>query len=84
MSVDEDPETTIRGLIAAQLGTSVAAVGDEDRLQEDLGLDSTDGAELLVTLHQRHGLEIDIDELEGAATVADLVALARRSIGGGG
>lgn len=86
--MSDDPEstvrTTIRELIATQIGIASSGIADDDRIQEDLGLDSTDAAELVVTLNERHGLSIDLEQMEGAATVGDLVALAHRAAGADG
>jgi acyl carrier protein len=66
-------------LIALVTGSIVAgAVSPGDRLQEDLGMDSLEIADLLVAIEERFGVVISADALAGARTVAELEATVRR------
>ncbi len=46
-------------------------------LVDDLDLDSLDGVVLIVRLEDETGLEVEVEELRGCRTVADLVELVR-------
>ncbi|MBI4821863.1 MAG: acyl carrier protein [Deltaproteobacteria bacterium] len=54
----------------------------EDRLREDLGMDSVTSMELLSTLAERLRLDVEMEEAMAARTVGDVVALAERHLGG--
>ena len=48
----------------------------DDRIAEDLGIDSLDAIELLVALENRYGVQlVDNPRAAGVVTVEDLVAL---------
>lgn len=46
------------------LGTELAGAAEDTRLFEDLGLDSTTVLELLMTVEDRLGVELDAESLE--------------------
>lgn len=50
------------------------AIGDEDHLQEDLGLDSMDFLNLVAALHKRFGLPIPEADYPRLATPGKAVA----------
>ncbi|MBI2377434.1 MAG: acyl carrier protein [Deltaproteobacteria bacterium] len=52
----------------------------EDRLREDLGMDSVTSMELLSTLAERLRLDVEMEEAMAARTVGDVVALAERHL----
>jgi acyl carrier protein len=51
----------------------IAAVGDDDRLREDLGLDSLQSMELLSRISDRYELDIDVEDVMDVQTVGDVV-----------
>ena len=59
--------------IAAELGFETARMGDDSRLQEDLGVDSTELVELAVALEQRLKIKIDGGRFLALHTVGDMV-----------
>jgi acyl carrier protein len=50
------------------------SIGDDDHLQDDLGLDSIDFLNLVSALHRRHGLPIPEADYPRLATPAKAVA----------
>ena len=52
----------------------------QDRLREDLGMDSVSSMELLSLLAEELGLDIEMEEALGVTTVAATIELARRSL----
>ena len=59
-------------------------IGDNDRLQEDIALDSLEMVLLLVELEDTLGIELDESDMNpfDLSTVADIVRLAERYCGG--
>lgn len=63
-------EREIADLVAMQLG--VAAVEPQDLLVEELGAESADVLNLVATLEDRYGIEIEEEEIPLLSTVADV------------
>lgn len=79
MSGPDETSTGVRPLIALVTGTVAGAdINPGDRLVEDLGMDSLEIADLLVTIEERFDVVITADALAGARTVAELEATVRR------
>ena len=72
-------EQEIADLVALQLGAHAVTPGD--RLVEELGAESADVLNLVATLEDRYGIEIDEEEIPRLATVADVHDLVRRRLG---
>jgi acyl carrier protein len=79
--------TELRAAFIADL-TDVApdldpgAIGDDDHLQDDLGLDSMDFLNLVGALHRRFGLPIPEADYPRLATPAKAVAYLAEALGG--
>ena len=65
--------TKIVETIAAQLGKKVENIKPEHRIMEDLGADSLDIIELLMTLEDSYGVTIPDDDAMGLRTVEAIV-----------
>lgn len=63
----------IIALLAEQLDLDPDNINEETRFTEDLGADSLDVVELMVTAESEYGVTIVEDELEGIKTVGDVV-----------
>ncbi len=63
----------VRVIICDQLELDEDAVTLESVLLEDLGADSIDLADLVMTLEDEFDMEISDEELENIRTVADIV-----------
>ena len=67
----------IRELVGLQLG--VREVDPDADLAADLGAESMDVANLLATLEDRYGIEIEEEEIAELKTVRDLLRLLERA-----
>lgn len=75
MSQNEDTAARVRALIVTQLAVDEDAVTDEANLIDDLGGDSLDIVEMIMTAEETFGVEITDDEAEEMRTVGDAVRL---------
>ena len=62
----------VREIIAERLNRKVEDMTDEVRIEEDLGADSLDKGEIIMTLEEEFGMDID-DEANAIKTVGDAV-----------
>ena len=62
----------VREIIAERLNRKVEDMTDEVRIEEDLGADSLDKGEIIMTLEEEFGMDID-DEANEIKTVGDAV-----------
>ncbi len=60
-------------IIAKELDKDVASITMETRLVEDLGADSLDAVEIMFSLEEEYGMEIDDTSAQAIKTVGDLV-----------
>jgi len=66
-------ETTVKGIIADQLGVSQDEIKMESSFIDDLGADSLDIVELVMAMEEAFEIEIPDEEAEGIKTVGDAV-----------
>ena len=69
-------------LIAVAPDLDPAALGENDHLQDDLGLDSMDFLNLISRLHKRFGLPIPESDYPRLATLAKAVAYLEKEQAG--
>jgi acyl carrier protein len=69
----------IRHVVALELG--VKTVGADDRLVDDLGVESMDLVAILAAIEDRWGIATDQADLSQVRTVADLHGLVGRLCG---
>ncbi len=62
----------IRTLIADQLGVDVAEITPEASIHDDLGADSRDVVELVMSLEDVFEIEVPDEEVEGMRTIGDI------------
>ena len=65
-------ETRIRSIVAEQLGVDPGDVTASANILEDLGADSLDVVELMMTIEDAFDIEVPDDDLEAMRTVADV------------
>lgn len=73
--MERDPSYGLRftqGLLARQLGVSPEMLTPDLRVQEDLGLDSADAAELLIAVEEATGETMEVNSLADFATIGDI------------
>lgn len=63
----------IKELLANQLNIEVNKINEDSKVVEDLGADSLDMIEMLMTLEEEFGLSISDEKAEGLKTVGDIV-----------
>ena len=69
----------VRTLIAEQLNISEDKITPETRIVEDLGADSLDMVEMLMTLEEEFGIEVPDEEAANLKQVSDLVAFIEKN-----
>ena len=69
----------VKELVAEQLGVSKDAVAAETNIIEDLGADSLDVIEMLMTLEEEFGISIPDDKINQIKTVGQIVELIENS-----
>ena len=62
----------VKGIIAKQLRKDKDEIKNSDRLIEDLGADSLDLADILMTIEEKHGLYISDEDAAKIKTVQDI------------
>ncbi len=63
----------IQELVAEGLGVEKSAVVESASFKDDLGADSLDLFEMVMSLEEEFGVEIPTDELEKMVTVGDVI-----------
>lgn len=62
----------VKKLVSAQLSKPVESIADEAKLIEDLGADSLDVVEMLMTLEQEFGVTISDEETANMTTIKEI------------
>ncbi len=65
----------VKELVAEQLGISKDTVTAESNIIEDLGADSLDVIEMLMTLEEEFGVSIPDDKISQIKTVGEIINL---------
>ena len=68
----------VKELVAEQLGISKDTIKPESNIIEDLGADSLDVIEMLMTLEDEYGITIPDEEINQVKTIEQIVALIER------
>lgn len=63
---------TLMELLATQFKKDPATINENTRIIEDLGADSLDVVELLMTLEDDYGITIPDDEIQEIKTIGDV------------
>ena len=83
MTSESTIATQIRTALAQHLKRDVSTIHPQDRLREDLGLDSLAMIELLFKIEEHFDLEIPNEDLSRVTTVADVTAYVEEKLGAG-
>lgn len=70
----------IKKLVASQLNISIEKIKDESRLVEDLGADSLDIVEMLMTLEEEFGVSIPDEDTANMATIKQIAEVVEKKI----
>ena len=68
----------IKEIVADALGTEVNTLTAETSFKEDLGADSLDLFEMVMTLEEEFDVEIPSEDLENIKTIGDVEAYIQR------
>ena len=71
----------VKKIVMEKLGVDEKQVTDEARFIEDLGADSLDTVELVMTLEEKFGMEISDDEAEKLITVGLTIKYIEEKLG---
>lgn len=63
----------IRAILCEQLGIEEDDISMDSNIAEDLGADSLDVVDLIMSIEDEFEIEVPDEELEGIRTVADVV-----------
>jgi acyl carrier protein len=70
---EEEATELVIGVLARHCGIASYAITPQMHVQDDLGLDSIDAAELLIVLEEHTGSRFELEKVEDIETVADIV-----------
>jgi acyl carrier protein len=76
--MSESIEARVREIIINELGVEVEKVTDDASFVEDLGADSLDTVELVMTFEEEFGLDIPDEDAEKMKTVGDAVRYLKK------
>ena len=63
----------IKQILAEQLDADIETMTAETKIAEDLGADSLDVVEMLMSIEDEFGIEVPDEEVENIKTVGDIV-----------
>ena len=68
----------VKELLAEQLGIDTKTISDDANILEDLGADSLDIIEMLMTLEDEYGVTIPDDQINQVKTVKEVAELIEK------
>ena len=68
----DELELRIRSIVAEQLGVDLTEISSEANILDDLGADSLDVVELMMTLEDAFDIEVPDERLESMRTIGDV------------
>mgnify|MGYP003362414715 FL=1 len=75
------PIEKVKEAIVETLGVDEDKITAEADLAEDLGIDSLDAVELVMSLEEEFDIKIDNEELKNMKKVSDVVACIEKAVG---
>lgn len=70
----------IKKLICSTLGLAADRVGDDTDLVDDLGVDSLDVAELLMSLEEKYGVAVPDEDAPGLRTAREIAVYVEQKL----
>jgi len=77
----EGLETKIRSIMAERLGVEADEVTPDANILDDLGADSLDVVELVMSLEEEFNIEVPDEEVEEMRTVSDVERYVIKAVG---
>ncbi len=77
MNTTVDPEPRVLAMLHSLTAVAIADIKPEDRLREDLGIDSVASMELLSMLSEELNVDVEMEDAVGIDTVGQVLALVR-------
>ena len=81
MDAPVDLDQRIVKMISQLVPVKPENIGRQDRLREDLGMDSVASMELLSMLAEELDLDVGVEDVADVRTVGETIELARRFLG---
>ena len=72
-------ELKVRNIVAEQLGVDLAEVTPDARILDDLGADSLDVVEMVMSIEEAFDIEVPDEDVEELRTVADVERYVTRA-----
>ena len=73
-------ELKVRNIVAEQLGVDLAEVTPDARILDDLGADSLDVVEMVMSIEEAFDIEVPDQDVEELRTVADVERYVIRAV----
>ena len=74
-------ETKVRNILAEQLGVDLGEVTPDARILDDLGADSLDVVEMVMSIEEAFDIEVPDEDVEDLRTVSDVERYVTRAVG---
>ncbi len=74
-------EVQVRSILAEQLGLDAGEIHPESSILDDLGADSLDVVELVMSLEEAFDIEVPDEDVEGMRTIADVERYVAAAVG---
>ncbi|HVN36684.1 MAG TPA: acyl carrier protein [Myxococcota bacterium] len=73
-------EIKVRNILAEQLGVDLSEVTPDARILDDLGADSLDVVEMVMSIEEAFDIEVPDQDVEELRTVADVERYVTRAV----
>ncbi|MDW8165794.1 MAG: acyl carrier protein [Elusimicrobiota bacterium] len=80
MHMSEDIAAKVKNIIAESLGVDINEVTENASFVNDLGADSLDNVELVMTLEEQFGIEIPDEDAEKIQTVGQAIEYIKNKL----
>jgi acyl carrier protein len=80
-TVSDNLEQRVRNIVAEQLGVDLSEVRSDASILDDLGADSLDVVEMVMSLEEAFDIEVPDEDVEEMRTVADVERYITRAVG---
>ena len=74
-------EVQVRSILAEKLGIDVSEIRAEASILDDLGADSLDLVEMVMSLEEAFDIEVPDEDVEGMRTIADVERYIVQTVG---